>query len=328
MAKNQEKLFKTLDEMERYLIDTKNIVPSRKIKDYLVERPYVSAINPYKKIVAKGKDDKGHVYDGSVEIDVYISLASLDDAFSVDVYRRVMIFERLLKRVLGTVVSQFLVNNGDVKGTSYVDAINTFLSDMSKSDSLRTMGLVSIDTQLQSNGYITCNEGYVAFRMKLLKDTILSFGTGTKKSENNIVRHYQNNHPLVPFWLLVHEFTLKDMGLLYNMLNKDLQTQVHNAFFPDIDKVSYKKIVNFSGLIEQVRKLRNVTCHYESILGYLSNLPSQRNKHAMHALEVLNQFAQKSIVYYESIFDASEAKNNGYNDKMLDLIKDVSMRLK
>ena len=324
MPKNTMKDFKTIEEQVEYLVRTKNIEYSDKINLVLLERSYSSIVNPYKKLFAKGKYDNGHVYYDSVDFSKYIEVAAFDDFYSSKLHRLIGIFERKLKIVIAYVVSKKLFNDGDIEGTSYVGAINDYLNG--DFHSLRTIGIDGIGVYYTKNGTRPANANYIATREKFLRDKLFSIGNNSVSSNNNLVKYYQNQHHKVPFWLLIHELTLGDLHILYNMLGNSMREEIYSNFYFQ-DAPTATKLSRFSAKLERIREIRNIVNHYESIITYLDNQDRNEFLQTTKVLTLLIDTANTSVVFNSDTPDFEQYVKSDFNRKSFDKFKEFKEKI-
>lgn len=324
MSRNINKEFKTLDEQVEYLVNTKNIEYSDTIKSVLFERSYSSIINPYKKLFAKGRDDHGHVYYQSIHFSKYIEIAAFDDFYASKLHSLIGIFERKLKIVIAYVISNMLSKKGDIMGTSYVKSINDYFTG--NPYALEEIGIFDIRVNHTKNGKKPANEKHVETREKLLKEKLYNIGSNVTSSNNNLVKYYQNQHHKVPFWLLIHEFTLGDLHILYNMLDDTLREEIFNSFFTD-DIPSAAKLSRFSSKLEKIRELRNIVNHYESVLTYLDNQDTNEFIHTIKVISLLTKTAKTSIIFNSTPSDFDNNLKSEYNKKSYEKFENLKTLL-
>lgn len=327
MSANQRKEFKSIEQQVKYLVETKNLIFSDDIAEVLSERSYTSIINPYKRIFAKGKDNDGHVYDGQITFDKYIELAFLDDCFSYQLFRLISIFERKLKVSLAYTVSNFLANHGDSEGISYVDNLKNYFTEKNN-QSLDNIGLIPTDAIYTGRGRQTAQSYLIKTREDFLKEKILDIGTGAEKSKNNLVKYYQINHHKVPFWLLVHDYTLGDLQLLNGLLVKSLKEEVYLTFYMDQSRASAKDLVKFSGQLELLRKIRNIVSHNESMIGFLQNADTNKLEQIFKLIQLLKTTSESSVIAKSGEPDLSRYGKNDYNKKTLEKIEKLLKEIK
>lgn len=320
MSANQRKEFKSIEQQVKYLVETKNLIFSDDIAEVLRERSYTSIINPYKRIFAKGKDDNGHVYDGQITFEKYIELAVLDDSFSYHLFRLISIFERKLKVSLAYTVSNFLANHGDSEGISYVDNLKNYFNEKNN-QYLDNIGLIPTDAIYTGGGKQTARSYLIKTREDFLKEKILDIGTGAVTSKNNLVKYYQINHHKVPFWLLVHDYTLGDLQLLNGLLVKSLKEEVYLTFYPDQSRASAKDLVKFSGQLELLRNIRNIVSHNESMIGFLQNADTKKLEQTFKLIQLLKTTSESSVIAKSCEPDLSRYGINDYNKKTLEKIE-------
>lgn len=323
MSLNPKKEFKSIEQQVKYLVETKNIVYSDNIADVLSERAYTSIINPYKRIFAKGKDDNGHVYDGQISFDKYIELAVLDDYFSYHLFKWISTFERKLKVTLAYSISSYLAKGGDNEGVSYVNELLDYFSTKDPNH-LDKIGLIPLDTIYIRSGKQVASEAFVKAREEFLKDKILNIGKGEISSKNNLVKYYQQHHNKVPFWLLVHDYTLGELQMLNGLLKKSLKDEVYLAFHSTKLKASADNLVKFSGQIELLRNIRNIVSHNESIIGFLQNAKTNDLEKFFQLIQLLKRTNETSIIAKSNMPGWSTYGENDFNRKT---IKNISRLL-
>lgn len=324
MPNNEKKEFKTIEEQVEYLVTTKNIEYSDQIKSVLLERSYSSIINPYKKLFAKGRDDNGHVYYDSINFSKYVEVAAFDDFYASKLHNFIGIFERKLKIIIAYVISKMLFTNGDKEGTSYVNVIHDYFNG--NTQSLSMIGIDDIHVHYTKNGISTAKPYYIATREKLLSEKLFNIGNNNVFSNNNLVKYYQDQHHKVPFWLLIHELTMGDLNILFNMLNKSLREEVYCYFYSN-DKPSAKELSRFSAKLEKIREIRNIVNHYESLLTYLDNQTQNDFIHTIKVLTLLTDTAKNSIVFNSNTPYFEEFLKSDYNRKSFEKFTDFKEKL-
>ena len=316
MSINEKKEFKSIEQQVKYLVETKNVIYSDNIAEVLSERAYTSIINPYKRLFVKGKDDNGHVYDGQIEFDKYIELASLDDYFAFQLFKWISIFERKLKVTLAYIISSNLSNNGDKEGVSYVKELLEYFNSKDPIH-LDNIGLIPLDIIYTKSGKQVASPALVKTREEFLQEKILRIGTNEVSSKNNLLKYYQKNHHKVPFWLLVHDQTLGELQVLNGLLRKALKDEVYLAFHPLKTKVSADNLIKFSGQIELLRNVRNIVSHNESIIGFLQNTKTVEIDQFFQLIQLLKTTNGSSIISKANIPNLDTYIENDFNRKTL-----------
>ena len=138
------------------------------------------------------------------------------------------------------------------------------------------------------------------------------------KSKNNLVKYYQINHHKVPFWLLVHDYTLGDLQLLNGLLVKSLKEEVYLTFYMDQSRASAKDLVKFSGQLELLRKIRNIVSHNESMIGFLQNADTNKLEQTFKLIQLLKTTSESSVIAKSGEPDLSRYGKNDYNKKTLE----------
>lgn len=71
-------------------------------------------------------------------------------------------------------------------------------------------------------------------------------------------------------WVIANALTLGELHILYMMLDSGSQRWILSKMKNiDINKIRIKDIFDFSGQLELLRRIRNVTNHYEPIIPFL-----------------------------------------------------------
>lgn len=293
-------------------MNKKNVLPNNIISKVLTERSNVSLINPYKKLFAINKDERGHIYRQETSIETYMMFAYIDDHCSATIQRYISIFERKLKMTLGYELSKTMCDKGDLECVSYSDKIKLFLENNDE-DGLFDCGFNSLTVNYTKNGYLEANVDLQARRRDFLKK-LMMLGNGETRSQNTLIQHYQAKQVHVPFWLLVHDLSLGDLQLLFNILDPQLRQEIYQHF---IDKKSDpRELFRFSGLLETIRRLRNVISHNETLFGYFQGLNRvQLNQH-LDAIEKLKMFHEKAHIPKVKDLSIEKVLKNDFNKNL------------
>lgn len=266
MKNIKNKDFKNIDEQIEYLISTKNILYNPKMAKILKERPYVSVINPYKKVFAKGYSALGHIYKNEVDFEQYMDLIAFDDHISKLLFEYIGTFERIFKQQIAYKISMRMFNNGDKKGISYVKYIEDYY--LGDKHALKQIGFIELNKEYEYSGKLIESNYLMQVRERFIKEKIFNIGNLESLSSNNIVKYYQKNYNMVPFWLLVHAFSLGDLEIIFNMLEPEIRINIYKNIFK-AEKIKNKSVNIFSNYLGTIRKIRNIINHYESIVIYI-----------------------------------------------------------
>lgn len=323
------KKFKTLSEQREHLVRNKNIIDSDLIESLLKERAYTTVINPYKLFFAKGKNNTHHIYDKNIPIENYITLANIDDNISTLLFKWIRTFERKLKFSLAYNISLYLKQNNsdDSDAKSYIENIQNYF--ISKDiNYLNKTGFDDISIIYTKKGEKTAEVWLIEKREVLLKK-ILDIAL-KNTSTNVITTHYQKNHDNIPFWILIHEFSLGDLQLLNNMLIKPLKEKVYKSFHnPNKKNISVANLTSFSFSIESVRKIRNVVCHNESIISYFNSIKvSSVWERNLKALNILKNNSSNSIFSKNIVLDDYDFFKNDFNKNLYDRLESIIRLIK
>lgn len=98
---NEDKSYKTIDEMIEYLYESKKIVVDDEDRYYFSERNYVSIINPYKLFFATGRNNEGKlIYKKEHNFKELLKIVKIDDEFCKLMYEKIGLFEKKLKVII------------------------------------------------------------------------------------------------------------------------------------------------------------------------------------------------------------------------------------
>lgn len=265
------KKHKSEDELCQYLHDKKNIGDIFENRSIIKNRSYVSSINPYKKIFSTGTDINGnHIYPNTICVNEYRKLIEIDDLFASKYSNLIGAFERKFKLKIINVLCQRMVNSGDVYCVEYARSIYEIVNNFKLNRKISKMpyDLLGLDIEITKNGE-QLNTEISASRIDVLLK-IADHGVGKIKAKNSLVRHYQKNYPIVPFWLLAHILTLGELAILFNMLSEDDKFYIVKSMNNN-EELYRKDIFTFEKNVEQIRILRNIINHYEPVFPYFQN---------------------------------------------------------
>lgn len=310
------KEYKSLDELCIYLRDHKNIVDIYSKRTLIEKRNYVSTINPFKKIFATGEDKYGnHIYNNQIEIENYAKLVFIDDMFSIKYSRLIGNLERKLKIVLTNKLCKRMKDVGDLFCVEYVKMFydlnekNTLNREINK----MPYGLQKLNEVYSKNG-IRTDENKVEMRLNLLLK-LADTGTSRVKSKNSLVRHYQKNYAVVPFWLLAHILTFGELLIIYEFLSEADRLEIAKDL-KSKEQLNNRDVLVFQNLLDKIRVLRNTINHYEPVFPYFCELQNKQNVY-----DFLLEFEDNPELSINLIFDYDRFENT-YNKKIISNLKE------
>ena len=271
-----KKTYKSVDEQIEYLKDNKKIIVKNEHKQIFEERSYSSLINPYKEFFSNGRDEKGnHIYINEIDFEEILKIVKVDDNFCTAMYSYIGSFEKKFKTVLFSEICSKYVNseNEDKYCTSYIEEIDRFLESGNFDDLPRFCA--NYPFILTKNGYVEDQ-----YNLDCKKDLLIhlkEIGTGvsrdggTIEKSNQLISHYLKTQVIAPLWVLPNSLTLGELKILFSMLDSNSQKKIISKFYDieDYGKISLAKILNFSGALEIIRRIRNAVNHYEPIFPLL-----------------------------------------------------------
>lgn len=158
--------------------------------------------------------------------------------------------------------------------------------------------------------------------------------------EQNSIKHYYNNHGVVPFWVLVNYLTLGEVTNFYKLLPKKVKNNISKELTLFIkDNLKKNNVLEINTRIiekglENLTALRNVVAHNNMLLRYIfkNDLPYYKELHSIYNIkkqdnrqDVYNcilylQFFIRKADYEKIVFKLKECeerfnkniKNNNY----------------
>lgn len=344
------KEFKKVEDQIEYLNTNKKIIICDAYKDVLLERNYISLINPYKKYFAEGiendelNNDK-HIYTSNTCIKNILGIANIDDSFSVMLHSLIGYFERKLKCTLFYELSLMYASqeNADIHCISYIDEIKEFIDSNFSKDRIPKFCEHYFDLLIKDKYHELVSDeekSYLEQRQNLLKH-IYESGTGDYiyNSESNsksakLTRHYIEKGEIVPLWVIPSCLTFGELQTVFSISPKQIQQRVYFYFINDkydsYEKVSNRDIAKFSGYLETIRNIRNIINHYEPLLPFVTTnigINANRNKPSqlMSVISLLKKTANNSLisnikcnpVIHESDYNKIERKALKYIQNIL-----------
>lgn len=326
-----EKLFKTIDEQIEYLKDNKKIIVKEEQKCVFEERSYSSLINPYKEFFSYGKNDNGKfIYKNEVDFEEILKIIKIDEEFSAMLYTYIGVFEKKFKTVLfNEICSKYLEGDTiDPTCTSYVNEIELFLNDEKVENLPRFCKNYLV--KLSKNGY--AEDIYDIEKKKNLLIRLINIGTGKKgegiliEKSNLLIEHYLKMQNIAPLWIVPNALTLGELNILFSMLDSMTQKKIIFSFYNDVsfEKISLDKILKFSGIVELIRRMRNVVNHYEPIFPFLVTELRQQKKIENSQVYAVLKFLETN--YLNSSLSKNKIKSieyerNNFNLKLFKIIE-------
>ncbi len=282
---NEDKSYKTIDEMIEYLYESKKIVVDDEDRYYFSERNYVSIINPYKLFFATGRNNEGKlIYKKEHNFKELLKIVKIDDEFCKLMYEKIGLFEKKLKVIIFNEMCLKYVCCKDYPidktCTVYLDEIKSYLENGVTLP--RFCGNYSyIYEKTENNSTNKKDDTYNIDRKRNLLDHIYQIGKGEhidgsklkedEKCKNKLVLHYlSKKSKRVPLWIIPNALTLGELQTLFLILDTVSQRRVVAAIKnSDESKIDNMDIIRFSGHIELIRQMRNIINHYEPLLPFL-----------------------------------------------------------
>lgn len=305
------KEYKDFENLITHLKDNKNVFDINETYEIIDKRPYVSVINPYKKLFAQGEDfKKQHLYPIQIEVCEYEKLIHIDDIFCTKYHNLIGIFERKLKNEVIKQLCNIMVLNKDVHCIQYPTIFRSLIDQFPKDTT--NYGFIPLDQEYDA--FCTKTNNLTKEKRITLLEEIISIGNNTKVSNTSIVRHYQKTNHTVPFWILVHTFSFGDLTLIYGLLpTTNRKKVIKNMGVSRND--SYTETIKFEKQLQRIRLMRNIINHYETIFPfYLSDTINLNS-----TIKLLDNYNQASFIYHCPDLDISKYKCD-YNKKIHDTL--------
>lgn len=324
------KSYKNIDEQIKYLETNKKIVVSKEEKYIFEERNYSSLINPYKEFFSYGRDDQGnHIYVQEVNFKKILKIIKVDDIFSSKIYSYIGEFEKKFKSILfSEICKKYIIGeNNDKYCISYVNEITDFFAN----------DKTPLPRFCPNFKYIISKKGYIedCFGIDKKKNLLLhikEIGTGKKEdgskleTNNKLISHYLKTQKIAPLWIIPNALTLGELNILFTMLDSDSQKRIVSYFYDktDYQKISINKLLSFSGMLESIRRIRNVVNHYEPIFPFLVSemkpYKKIKNSQIYYTIQLLEKTYMESPLKNISYEDFNVGVNN-YNSKYIKILE-------
>lgn len=313
----QYKTYKSVDEQIEYLKTKKKIVVENEQKCALCERNYSSIINPYKEFFSKGRDGFGnHIYNNEINFKEILELIKFDDMLCEYLYSFIGIFEKKFKNILFNEICLKYVNPEkrkiDRNCIEYIAEIDNYLLTGIDADIPRFCKNIKY-TIKKNQGYIQDLYAYekrLTFLNKLreLGTGFQSCGIPSEEKKNKLIAHYISNQKIAPLWVLPNALSLGEFHALFLMLDKKSQSNIISSFYSLApNKIDTNKINSFSGLVEIIRRIRNIINHYEPIYPFIyneiKNIKKLENSQMRAAFDLLKTTYKTSAFTDLSDFD-------------------------
>lgn len=313
------KKFKTLSEQRQYLIDSKNLIDDDIIDNILLERPYASLINPYKKFFYTSIENDIHIYDDKTSIKDYYKLASLDDLIAKELHYKIGVFERRIKGAFAYILSEKMNSIGDPNAVQYVSVfkdpeINIKDFKLLGFNDFRTTYDKSLKTTVQ------VNQDTQTYRKKLLMS--MADIDDNKKRKNRLFKKYIKHNNPIPFWLVVHTLSLGDLVSLYEMLGKELKNSILEYLNNNLGNPIFKDtIFKFEQDLNIIKELRNIINHYEPLYEFIRSVPKGK---VLYGINRIKLYSTKILdASMDSLLENLPKFRNNDNDDTLDVYQQL-----
>lgn len=190
-------------------------------------------------------------------------------------YSYIGVFEKKFKTILFTEICNKYIDceDKDVSCIAYVKEIDCFLDSNDN---------IALPRFCRNYPYVLSKKGYVIdeYNFSSKRDLLIhlkEIGTGITRDKekmeknNQLIAHYLKTQSIAPLWVIPNALTLGELKILFSILDSDSQKRIISKFYDieDYEKISIAKILNFSGALEIIRRIRNVVNHYEPIFPLL-----------------------------------------------------------
>lgn len=199
-------------------------------KSILVKHGYFNLINGYKLPFSTAKDmQRNHTYEQGTHIQNLHSVKEFDDALRLILFKHISRVEEEI-RTLASYKFDEVNKNGQVEWYQ-IEAYNISIKDLSKPDIAEMIS-------------------------KVLGDI--------KRSHSDYLKHYKNNHNVIPTWILFKVINFNTfLSVLY--ASKDKVKQDLCNLYGIADRRSYPDYKLLLGSLHFMRKIRNSCAHNERV---------------------------------------------------------------
>lgn len=317
------KKYRTLEEMCLYLETEKKIFDASRNKDLLVNRSYVSVINPYKRIFASGEDiNRTHKYEREVSILEYEKLVYLDDLFSLKYHKIIGDFERKLKLEITNALCKHMYTSGDIFCIEYVNEFARIIQSSKPINEIMPYNMLNVELEYFKRGiYPLKNQNLKVKRIGLMEKIIYT-ATSQIHAKNSILSHYQRHYPVIPFWITLQILSFGEALILFNMLSIDDRNEIAKILTFK-NNVNYNDSVSFSKHLQRILALRNIINHYEPAFPFFYNYTNRQE--LLSTFRILNLYDEQFTYKTLFDFDAVNYRNNYNKDIIVSL--EIFMKL-
>lgn len=312
-----EKQYVPFSELIEMLKEDKNISVLTLKEKIFKERSYVSIINPYKDYLCLKRGDMHRVYPNDLDFKYFKKFIEIDDFISTRLNIYIKCFEQALTAYLATTMSDKMLKLGNVHCNDY-SLFQELLSDQKNQ-----LDMLDIYHRYQNTKIVKGND-LVIKKNREVVEKIIMLGQKKLDMNNYLYQHYKKNHTSIPIWVILHQLTLGELQIIYNLLKlKDRVAFVNNIYH---QRKNNQFVSSFSNKINYIRILRNNINHYEPIIPFIQNLSSlEEQKRLISLIKLLK------LNYYRSVtHDSSKIKKpliefevNKNNAKLISYLKGI-----
>ncbi len=335
-----EKIYKNVDERIEYLETNKRIIVKKQHRSIIEERSYTSLINPYKELFSYGINEKGkRIYAKNTDFEKILKIIKIDEEFSTVMYKYIGSFEKRFKNLLSTELCEKYLEGKerDITCTKYVQDIEDFINSSNN---------YKLPKFASNYPYTLTKEGFIKdnYNLEIKKNLLLHIkelgkgidASGNQLKSNKLIAHYLESQKTVPLWVIPNVLTLGELKILFSMLDSGSQKKIAAKFYniDEYSKISLRKLLSFSGLIENIRRIRNVVNHYEPLFPllvektkYSKNITGSQIYATFKLLEnTYNIFSLGTISYSNLNLETNSFNLNYIN--ILEMMKEITSQAK
>lgn len=255
----ERKCYKTIDEQIDYLVENKKIKRDTIDKKLLLNKSYLSAINPYTELICIGKENGKHIYPDAVDFEQYKFLNNLDDKLCTIFRNYISCFEKKLKTFVADKISNYMSNT--LRDRS---CCNYIFFEEYQNGNTPTIFIPYLKMYDEYGNLVDAIEPVTTARKNAI--TEINDINNDPNPKYKIIQHYKNKG-YVPFWVMIHALSLSKLVALYNMFIIDIKKEFLKIIYnKDITSTSVHS--KFTYKLYSLINIRNIVNHYEPIIPF------------------------------------------------------------
>jgi len=311
MSEVIKKHYKNIDEQIDYLVTNKNIDRNTIDRELLLNKSYLSAINPYTELVCIDKVDGKHVYSPMTNFEMYVNHNTRDDLISRKLRTYIGFFEKKFKNFIGDTVCNYMSRILNDESCCDYGFLSNYACSITENEIF-----IPIDKKYDEYGSLAnASEAIKNQRLNTISE-IMDINLKADHKNTDIVAYYKNKG-YIPFWVLVHGLSLNKLCIIFGMF----KLEVRKKFLSTIStatEISNEMSYKFTAQLFDMVNIRNITNHYEPIYPFIINY----NIRKFYTLKKLLKMLKRIYPYEEHYPQITKIHNiNRYQHKQRNIEK-------